>query len=93
MALMRAVPDWKGNYTMTQFDPRNITMMMDLYELTMANGYFTDKQEDKSSRVTFDVFYRKNPDGGGFSIFAASCGVSSTTAFSPAQPRMPITSG
>lgn len=55
---------------MTQFDPRNITMMMDLYELTMANGYFTDKQEDKSSRVTFDVFYRKNPDGGGFSIFA-----------------------
>lgn len=70
MALMRAVPDWKGNYTMTQFDPRNITMMMDLYELTMANGYFTDKQEDKSSRVTFDVFYRKNPDGGGFSIFA-----------------------
>ena len=23
---------------MTQFEPRNISMMMDLYEMTMANG-------------------------------------------------------
>lgn len=41
---------------------------MDLYELTMANGYFLSENED--TRVAFDVFYRKNPDGGGFSIFA-----------------------
>ena len=43
-------------------------MVMDLYELTMANGYFNDG--DKTARVAFDVFYRKNPDRGGFAIFA-----------------------
>ena len=53
---------------MTQFDKRNITMMMDLYEMTMANGYF--ENNDTEELVSFDVFYRKNPDGGGFSIFA-----------------------
>ena len=53
---------------MTQFDKRNISMMMDLYEMTMANGYFSD--EGPKARVTFDVFYRQNPDQGGFAIFA-----------------------
>ncbi|MCR5640220.1 MAG: nicotinate phosphoribosyltransferase [Lachnospiraceae bacterium] len=53
---------------MTQFDQRNISMMMDLYEMTMANGYFSSASKD--DRVTFDVFYRNNPDGGGFAIFA-----------------------
>lgn len=52
---------------MTQFDKRNISMMMDLYEMTMANGYFSGQNEMK--RVAFDVFYRKNPDKGGFAIF------------------------
>ena len=53
---------------MTQFAQRNLSMMMDLYELTMANGYFKDQDVDK--RVVFDVFYRQNPDNGGFAIFA-----------------------
>ncbi|MBR1628242.1 MAG: nicotinate phosphoribosyltransferase [Lachnospiraceae bacterium] len=53
---------------MTQFDRRNISMMMDLYEMTMANGYFSD--EDQGAEVSFDVFYRSNPDNGGFAIFA-----------------------
>ena len=53
---------------MKQNEARNLTMMMDLYELTMANGYFND--QDKDVKVAFDVFYRKNPDGGGFAIFA-----------------------
>ncbi|MCR5251917.1 MAG: nicotinate phosphoribosyltransferase [Lachnospiraceae bacterium] len=52
----------------TIYDERNIAMMMDLYELTMANGYFL--QEDQKRRVAFDVFYRKNPDNGGFAVFA-----------------------
>ena len=52
---------------MTQFDKRNISMLMDLYELTMANGYFSSQQEPQ--RVVFDVFYRKNPDQGGYAIF------------------------
>lgn len=47
---------------------RNLSMMMDFYELTMSNGYFQEK--DKDRQVAFDVFYRKNPDGGGFAIFA-----------------------
>lgn len=53
---------------MKQADKRNLTMVMDLYELTMANGYFNDG--DMQARVAFDVFYRKNPDRGGFAIFA-----------------------
>lgn len=52
----------------TQFDKRNISMMMDLYEITMANGYFS--QDNANKLVVFDVFYRKNPDKGGFAIFA-----------------------
>lgn len=43
--------------------------MMDLYELTMANGYFREP-DALNTRVMFDVFYRKNPDDGGYAIFA-----------------------
>lgn len=53
---------------MAQQDKRNLSMMMDMYELTMANGYFVDGIKD--TYVTFDVFYRKNPDNGGYAIFA-----------------------
>ena len=53
---------------MSQFDKRNLSMMMDLYEMTMANGYFSDPNAQR--KVTFDVFYRQNPDHGGFAIFA-----------------------
>ena len=52
----------------TQADSRNLSMMMDLYELTMANGYF--REGDTQKRAVFDVFYRRNPDGAGFAIFA-----------------------
>ena len=53
---------------MVQSDERNLSMMMDLYEMTMANGYYSD--ETGADYVTFDVFYRRNPDNGGFAIFA-----------------------
>ena len=52
----------------TQFDERNLSMVMDMYELTMSNGYFNQNSEE--TLVAFDVFYRKNPDNAGFSIFA-----------------------
>ena len=55
---------------MKQFDARNLSMVFDLYEMTMANGYFEDKKRDQDDYVSFDVFYRNNPDGGGFAIFA-----------------------
>ena len=47
---------------------RNLTMLCDYYELTMANGYAVSGMADKI--VYFDVFYRKNPDNGGFAVVA-----------------------
>ncbi len=47
---------------------RNLTMLMDFYELTMSNGYFEHGMKDTT--VCFDMFYRKIPDGGGFAIMA-----------------------
>lgn len=42
---------------------------MDLYELTMSQVYF-DQGIHESSEAVFDYFYRRNPDDGGYSIFA-----------------------
>ncbi len=47
---------------------RNLTMMMDFYELTMAAGYFEDGYQD--TVAVFDMFFRKIPDGGGFALTA-----------------------
>lgn len=47
---------------------RNLTMLCDYYELTMSHGYFANGMKDKI--VYFDVFYRENPDKGGYAIFA-----------------------
>jgi nicotinate phosphoribosyltransferase len=46
---------------------RNLTLMTDLYELTMMQGYFN---EDTREVVVFDMFYRKNPCGSGYAIAA-----------------------
>lgn len=45
----------------------NLTLLTDLYELTMMQGYFKNPT-DKT--VIFDMFYRTNPCGGGFAICA-----------------------
>lgn len=47
---------------------RNLTLLMDFYELTMAGGYFENGMKDEIAY--FDMFYRKNPDNGGFAIMA-----------------------
>ena len=47
---------------------RNLTLLTDLYELTMMQGYF--KEKDANETVIFDAFYRSNPDGNAFSICA-----------------------
>ncbi len=52
----------------TQFQERNISMVMDMYELTMSNGYFDRGYGD--TLAAFDVFYRNNPDHAGYAIFA-----------------------
>ena len=46
----------------------NMTMLFDFYELTMGNGYFACGMKD--TVTYFDVFYRDNPDGGGYAIAA-----------------------
>ena len=46
---------------------RNLTLLTDLYELTMMQGYF---QSGNNKKVVFDAFYRKNPSGGGYAIAA-----------------------
>ncbi len=46
----------------------NLTMLLDLYELTMANGIFYSKERD--TVCYFDMFFRRVPDEGGFAIMA-----------------------
>lgn len=47
---------------------RNLTLLTDLYELTMMQGYF--KEKDANETVIFDMFYRANPQGNGFAVCA-----------------------
>ena len=47
---------------------RNLTMLFDYYEMTMANGYFKKGMGDMIAY--FDVFYRSNPDNSGYAIAA-----------------------
>ncbi len=44
-----------------------LTLLTDLYELTMMQGYFKSHLDET---VVFDAFYRKNPCGNGFAIAA-----------------------
>ena len=47
----------------------NLTLLTDLYEITMMQGYFKTGNRDM---VVFDAFYRENPSGGGYAI---ACGL------------------
>lgn len=47
---------------------RNLSMLMDFYELTMANGYLNSGLREKVAY--FDMFFRRVPDKGGFAIMA-----------------------
>lgn len=47
---------------------RNLTMLVDFYELTMGNGYFNNNVYDKIAY--FDMFFRRVPDGGGYCVMA-----------------------
>lgn len=49
-------------------DRQNLTLLTDLYELTMMQGYFRNK--DRNETVIFDAFYRNNPCDGGYAISA-----------------------
>ena len=45
----------------------NLTLLTDLYEMTMMQGYF---KNNNNHTVVFDAFYRTNPSGGGYAICA-----------------------
>lgn len=47
---------------------KNLTMLTDFYEFTMAHGYFKKGIGDR--RAYFDMFFRRVPDGGGYAIMA-----------------------
>ncbi len=47
---------------------KNLTMLADFYEITMANGYLQSGLKDRIAY--FDMFFRKVPDSGGFAIMA-----------------------
>ncbi|MFA6941781.1 MAG: nicotinate phosphoribosyltransferase [Clostridiaceae bacterium] len=49
-------------------DSRNLTMLVDFYELTMGNGYI--KEGVGNTIVYFDMFFRRVPDEGGYCIMA-----------------------
>lgn len=56
----------KSNFNVK--DERNLTMLVDFYEITMGNGYFEKGLKDKIAY--FDMFFRRIPDGGGYCIMA-----------------------
>ncbi|EIA26958.1 Nicotinate phosphoribosyltransferase [Candidatus Arthromitus sp. SFB-5] len=46
----------------------NLSLLVDFYELTMANNFILDEQENVIA--CFDMFFRKIPDNGGYCIMA-----------------------
>ncbi len=46
----------------------NLSMLLDLYEMTMANGIFQSEMRD--TVTYFDMFFRRVPDNGGYAIMA-----------------------
>jgi len=46
---------------------RNLTLLTDLYELTMMQGHF---EQDNNETVVFDMYFRSNPCDSGYSICA-----------------------
>ncbi|WP_087064933.1 nicotinate phosphoribosyltransferase [Intestinibacillus massiliensis] len=47
---------------------KNMTMLTDFYEFTMANGYLEKGMANR--RAYFDMFFRRVPDGGGYAVMA-----------------------
>lgn len=67
----KALPDLKFRQCERSMEKnmseRNLTLLTDLYELTMMQGYF---KNPSNKTVVFDMFYRSNPCGGSFAITA-----------------------
>ena len=46
---------------------RDLSLLTDFYQLTMAQGYC---QKGKTEKAVFDLFYRGNPSNNGYAIYA-----------------------
>ena len=46
---------------------QDLTLLTDLYELTMMQGYYEQQQNEV---VVFDLFFRNNPSKNGYSVCA-----------------------
>ena len=56
---------------MGYMDGRNATLVMDEYELTMANAYRADPAM-RNRKAAFSTFFRRVPDGGAYAVL---CGI------------------
>ena len=54
---------------------RHLTLLTDLYELTMMQGYYKAGNDET---VVFDAFFRQNPCGGGYAI---CCGLEQVISY------------
>lgn len=50
-----------------QMNKQDLTLLTDLYELTMMQGYYEQQQNEL---VVFDLFFRSNPCNNGYSVCA-----------------------
>ena len=50
--------------------PTDVSLNTDLYELTMAQGFWESGLVD--TQATFNAFFRENPFGGGYAV---ACGM------------------
>ena len=47
---------------------KNLSLLTDFYEMTMMQGYIKSRIREKV--CVFDMYFRENPCGNGYSIFA-----------------------
>lgn len=58
----------KATVRRLEMTDRNLTMLVDFYEITMANGFFENGRGDQIAY--FDMFFRKVPDNAGYAVMA-----------------------
>ena len=56
-------------------DERNLTLLTDLYQLTMMNGYL--KHDRKQETAVFDLFFRQN----GMITYSLACGLEQVVSY------------
>lgn len=62
------MPLLSGGKKIKDYAMINLSLLTDLYELTMLEGYYQSGKIDK--RAIFDVFYREAPFNGAYAVFA-----------------------